>query len=57
MGRLDRYGEPIDIDDTDDDQLEIHDPRCVRGWIGEDDEGRPRPCYHCRPHLIPEPPC
>lgn len=28
-----------------------HDARCVGGWLGEDDEGRPRPCHHCRPRL------
>lgn len=28
-----------------------HDSRCRRGWLGEDPEGRPIPCPHCRPHL------
>lgn len=28
-----------------------HDPRCRRGWLGEDDIGRPIPCLTCRPHL------
>jgi hypothetical protein len=30
-----------------------HDPDCREGWLGSDDEGRPRPCLTCRPHLIP----
>lgn len=25
--------------------------RCADGWLGEDSEGRPRPCPECRPHL------
>lgn len=28
-----------------------HDPRCRRGWLGEDPDGRPRPCLTCRPWL------
>lgn len=36
---LDRSGDPV-LD---------HD--CRRGWLGEDDEGRPIPCLVCRPHL------
>jgi hypothetical protein len=28
-----------------------HDPRCVGGWLGEDDDARPIPCGACRPHL------
>lgn len=28
-----------------------HDPRCRRGWLGEDEDGRPIPCLTCRPHL------
>lgn len=34
---------------------QVHDARCHRGWLGEDDEGRPIPCYACRPHLRPDP--
>jgi len=33
-----------------------HDERCRRGWLGEDDEGRPIPCLTCRPHLLPKEP-
>lgn len=33
-------------DDIDDDRHE-----CFDGWLGEDDEGRPRPCLTCRPGL------
>lgn len=25
---------------------------CVDGWLEVDDEGRPKPCPRCRPHLI-----
>lgn len=28
-----------------------HDSRCRRGWLGEDPDGRPRPCLTCRPWL------
>lgn len=28
-------------------------PDCDDGWIGYDDEGKPVPCPHCRPHLRP----
>lgn len=28
-----------------------HDQACTGGWVGEDDDGRPRPCPTCRPHL------
>ncbi|WP_280475471.1 hypothetical protein [Nocardia asiatica] len=28
-----------------------HDRRCRRGFLGEDDEGRPIPCLVCKPHL------
>ncbi len=24
---------------------------CIDGWLGEDNEGRPRPCLVCRSHL------
>lgn len=41
---LDRTGEPIE---------EIgHDPRCNNGWIDRDGD-HPRPCYQCKPHLLP----
>lgn len=49
MGRLDRFGEPIDDDDVDEPP---HDPRCVDGLLGDDPLGRPIPCLTCRPHLI-----
>jgi hypothetical protein len=29
-----------------------HSPHCQNGWLGEDDDGRPLPCPHCRPHLV-----
>lgn len=32
-----------------------HDQRCRRGWLGEDEQGRPRPCPTCRPHLLEQP--
>jgi hypothetical protein len=28
-----------------------HMARCRDGWLGEDNDGRPVPCLHCRPHL------
>ncbi|WP_175428051.1 hypothetical protein [Rhodococcus pyridinivorans] len=49
---LDRTGEPVD--DTDEADLRLvvsHDPRCRRGWLGEDPDGHPIPCLTCRPHL------
>ncbi|WP_228002170.1 hypothetical protein [Nocardia australiensis] len=39
----DRYGEPADRG--------CRDPRCRRGFLGEDTEGRPIPCLACKPHL------
>ena len=48
MGRLDRYGEPIE----DDEPEPTHDPRCVDGLIGEDGDGHPIARLVCRPHLI-----
>ena len=48
MGRLDRYGEPIEALPIDDD---LHDKRCVDGWLGEDERGAVIPCYRCRPWL------
>jgi len=30
---------------------------CVGGWLGEDAEGRPRPCPVCKPHLRRCPGC
>ena len=32
-----------------------HDPRCVNGWLGEDEAGRPIACLVCRPHLMAAP--
>lgn len=40
----DRYGEP-------DESPRCRDPRCRRGWLGHDSEGRPIPCLDCKPHL------
>lgn len=48
MSRLDRYGDPVEVDQADVD--ERHEPDCP-GWRGEDHAGRPRPCLICRPHL------
>lgn len=28
-----------------------HSEECTGGWLGEDLEGRPRPCPQCRPYL------
>lgn len=42
----DRYGE------ADVPTARCRDPRCKRGWLGEDDEGRRIPCLACKPHLI-----
>lgn len=28
-----------------------HDSECRGGWRGEDEDGRPRACLRCRPHL------
>lgn len=33
------------------DQRRRHDDECRDGWRGQDEEGRPRPCLRCRPHL------
>lgn len=46
MSRLDRYG------NAPDDQPDEHD--CDNGWLGEDANGHPRPCLHCRPNLAPD---
>lgn len=46
MGRLDRYGEPLELDDPAD-----HADTCNGGWLGEDHHGGPIPCLTCRPHL------
>ncbi len=44
----DRYGNP--------DERKCSDPRCgngrPKGWVGEDDEGRPIPCLQCKDHLL-----
>lgn len=42
---LDRTGEPVA------ESARFHDSNCHRGWLGYDDEGRPIPCFVCRPHL------
>ncbi len=46
----DRTGEMLDLDPE-----ELHARRCT-GWLGEDDEGRPRPCTRpkCKKHLAPD---
>lgn len=41
----DRYGERPD-------RPPCPDPRCRKGWLGHDDEGRPIPCLRCKDHLI-----
>lgn len=53
MARHDRTGELIDDADTDTlpPPYRGHDPRCRDGWLGEDPDGRIRPCLTCRPHL------
>jgi hypothetical protein len=43
----DRFGEQLDNSTE-----QPHDPRCRRGWLGEDIDGRPVPCIICRPHLF-----
>lgn len=48
---LDRYGEPTEGVVTSTAPSGGHDPRCRRGWLGEDLDGRPVPCLICRPHL------
>lgn len=53
MGRLDRYGDPIDDHPDSGDIQPEHDPLCRDGWLGEDHAGRPIPCLTCRPHLVP----
>lgn len=42
----DRYG------DSDSTKPPCRDPRCRKGWVGQDDEGRPIPCLYCKDHLI-----
>jgi hypothetical protein len=34
-----------------------HDPRCVGGWLGADEEERPIACPTCRPHLAARAAC
>jgi len=53
MGVLDRYGDRIE----DSEQPELHDPRCVAGWLGDDEQDHPIPCLQCRPHLTRTPQC
>lgn len=45
MIRRGRDGEVLEVDEEDDDELH----RCVGGWVGEDDDGRPLPCPTCKP--------
>jgi hypothetical protein len=49
--RHDRTGEPIEHEDTSTTNVPSHDRRCRNGWLGLDDEQRPIPCLHCKPHL------
>lgn len=44
----DRDGELYDVDD---DERPTHDARACSGFVGEDDDGKPRPCFICRPEL------
>lgn len=46
--RRDRDGSPIEDDDP---PTLIGRHLCHGGWLGEDADGRPIPCYECRPHL------
>ncbi|NEW42753.1 hypothetical protein GV794_02100 [Nocardia cyriacigeorgica] len=39
----DRYGEPT--------ERGCRNPQCRRGWLGNDNDGRPIPCLGCKPHL------
>lgn len=48
----DRTGERVEDDALTRNHPIAHDPRCRRGWLGEDLDGRPIPCLRCRPHLI-----
>ena len=57
MTRYDRYGDPIEDKPDRREDLELHDPRCRRGWLGDDDDNRPVPCLTCRPHLRRRDPC
>jgi hypothetical protein len=44
MMHRDRTGELVDEVPT-----SRHD--CTRGWVGEDHDGRPVPCFICKPYL------
>lgn len=46
MTRYDRTGGELEPEDT---SAPWHDPRCRRGWLGEDDDARPIPCPVCKP--------
>jgi hypothetical protein len=43
---LDRTGAELEPEDE---SAPWHDPRCRRGWLGEDHELRPIPCPVCKP--------
>lgn len=45
----DRDGELIEDTPTPAPPALVHS--CEGGWLGVDEEGRPRPCLVCRPHL------
>jgi hypothetical protein len=49
--RRGRDGEALEDDDQDSALEQSHDPSCVGGWLG-DDEDAPVPCPVCRPHLV-----
>ncbi|MBM4640467.1 hypothetical protein GS448_15850 [Rhodococcus hoagii] len=48
----DRTGERVDDDALTQSHPITHDPRCHKGWLGEDPDGRLIPCLRCRPHLL-----
>jgi hypothetical protein len=50
MHRYDRFGDVVE--DTDEDQPEVHDPRCDgKGWCGYNAAGQIIACPTCRPHV------
>lgn len=48
--REQREAEQLDLEAADQERRR-HDRDCRGGWLGEDDQGRPRPCLRCRPWL------
>lgn len=51
MTHHDRTGERIDDSVVASEATPDHDPRCRKGFLGEELDGRPIPCLQCRPHL------